>query len=150
VSSASPTNLLKVFLDSSILIAAAISATGSARDLLRFGLIGLVELAVSSLVLQETQRNLARKAPETLPLYTQSFLPALAPRCIEPPPALVRRVAQAIVAKDAPIVAAAVAAGANYLVSYDRKHLLAQAVLVKSTFNVSVVTPDVVIALIAT
>jgi predicted nucleic acid-binding protein len=55
-------------------------------------------------------------------------------------------VAQTIAAKDAPIVAAALTAQVDYLVTYDRKHLLAQAERIRSAYNLAVVTPDVVTA----
>jgi predicted nucleic acid-binding protein len=89
VSLAPRRNLLRVFIDSSVLIAAAISATGSAHELVRLGLAGAISLHVSSLVLQETERNLARKAPRALPLYTQEFRPDLLARVTDPSQALV-------------------------------------------------------------
>jgi hypothetical protein len=51
----------KVVIDSSVLIAAAILGTGSARDLIVAGLRGESALEISPLVLEETERNLARK-----------------------------------------------------------------------------------------
>lgn len=78
----------KVFVDSSVLIAASISSKGSSQDLLYQGLQGLVEV------------------------------------------------------KDAPIVAGAVKAKADYLVSYDRKHLLQYKQEIKENFKLKVVTPD--------
>jgi hypothetical protein len=50
-----------------VLIAAAISSTGAARELIVASLRREVLLSLSSLVLQETARNLARKAPAALP-----------------------------------------------------------------------------------
>ncbi len=61
----------KVFVDSSVLMAAAISGTGAARDLILAGLRGQFTLQISSLVLEETERNLADKAPAALPLLIQ-------------------------------------------------------------------------------
>jgi hypothetical protein len=67
---------------------------------------------------------------------------------VEPDPELVRLVAQIIVLKDAPIVAGAIKANALYLASYDRKHLLSQAALIKDQFGVLVDAPDNVLATI--
>jgi predicted nucleic acid-binding protein len=46
------------------------------------------------------------------------------------------------VAKDAPIVASALTARADYLVSYDRKHILSQAAQIQADFGLIVTTPD--------
>ena len=133
----------KVFLDSSVLIAAAISRRGAARDLLRRGFRGDLELSVSPLVLEEVERNLARKAPEALPDF-RSLRDLLAVQLIEPPKPLVLAVARVVVLKDAPIVAAAVAA--TYLATYDRRHLLRQKDEIKAQFALLVATPDEVLA----
>ncbi len=74
-----------VFIDSSVLIAAAISPTGSAHDLIGLALRGVIEWYVSTLVLDETQRNLARKAPEALSPFVQSLRLTLQTQIIESP-----------------------------------------------------------------
>lgn len=134
----------KIFLDASVLISAAISSTGSARALITRGLRGECELVVSEFVLEETERNLARKAPKAVPafLLLRETLPL---KTVSPSNHLVKEVAQAVELKDAPIVAGALKAQADYLVSYDRKHLLKQAGRIRDTFNVVVVTPDKVL-----
>ena len=87
--------IAKVFIDSSVLIAAAISTKGTARDLIMKSFRGELKMIVSDLVIEETQRNLEDKAPE-----------------------------------------------ADYLVSFDRKHLLQQKQEIKANFKIKVVTPD--------
>jgi predicted nucleic acid-binding protein len=134
----------KVFIDSSVLIAAAISGTGSARDLIVAGLRGDFTLQISRLVLEETERNLAEKAPAALPLFIQ-FRGFLSGTLADPSDQLVIQVARVIAAKDAPIVAAAVSAGSAYLATYDRKHLLRQKEQIEALYGISVVTPDVVV-----
>ena len=132
---------LKVFIDSSVLIAAAISSRGSARDLIIKSLHGEFEVVVSDLVIEETQRNLANKAPEALPAL-QFFLEALNPEVVNPSKTLISRIAKVIEVKDAAIVAGAFFSEADYLVSYDRKHLLQLKEKIKINFQVRVVTPD--------
>lgn len=61
-----PKKIIKVFLDSSVLIAAAISSKGSARDLIMKSFSGELKLIISDLVIEETQKNLAKKVPEAL------------------------------------------------------------------------------------
>jgi predicted nucleic acid-binding protein len=60
--------MIRVFLDASVVFAAAYSHSGAARELLHRGLQGDVRLVVSQDVLEETTRNLARKAPELIPI----------------------------------------------------------------------------------
>src|ERR671914_1286088 len=66
----SPKPQRSVFLDSSVLYAAAFSATGPARRLIVKGLEGSITLAISDLVLEETKRNLTKNAPLALPYFT--------------------------------------------------------------------------------
>lgn len=51
------TKVNKVFLDSSVLIAAAISPKGYASDLITKSFRGELKVIVSDLVIEETQRN---------------------------------------------------------------------------------------------
>ncbi len=133
-------NPIKVFLDASLLIAAILSATGSARDLINRGFRGEYRLLLSVDVIEERERNLEAKAPATLPLFA-AFLALIVDRA-EPSAADVERAAAFVVAKDAPIVAGAVAAQARYLATYDRKHLLAQAAPIRAAFGITVATPE--------
>jgi predicted nucleic acid-binding protein len=108
-----------VFLDTSVLMAATISGRGSARDLLNGGFRGEYALIISADVIEECERNLRTKAPDALPLFA-AFLTLIVHR-VEPTAAQVAHAATMIDAKDAPIVAAAQAARAMYLASYDRR-----------------------------
>jgi predicted nucleic acid-binding protein len=51
--------MIRIFLDASVVFAAAYSHSGAARELLHRGLQGDVRLVVSQDVLEETTRNLA-------------------------------------------------------------------------------------------
>ena len=135
------TKVSKVFIDSSVLIAAAISSKGSARDLIIKSLHGEFEIVISDLVIEETQRNLVNKAPKALSAL-QLFLEALNPEVVSPTKTLISKTAKVIEAKDAAIVAGAILSKADYLVSYDRKHLLQLKEKIKINFQVRVVTPD--------
>ena len=135
-----PTKISKVFIDSSVLIASAISPTGSARDLIMKSFRNELKVAVSDLVIEETQRNLANKAPKALPAL-QLFLEVLNPE-VSPTRALVLKVSKVVEVKDAPIAAGAISSKADYLVSFDRKHLLQHKEEIKTHFKAKVVTPD--------
>lgn len=136
---------VRVFIDSSVFIAAAISPSGSARELLFLGLNKELVLSVSSLVLEETERNLSKKAPQALTAFR--LVEATANLgVVEPSRAQVLRAARVVDIKDAPIVAGAVRARAEYLATYDRRHLLSARAEIQAAFGVTTATPDEVIS----
>ncbi len=45
--------MMRVFIDSSVLIAASYSSTGASREIIRQGIRGKIELVISNLVLEE-------------------------------------------------------------------------------------------------
>jgi predicted nucleic acid-binding protein len=130
-----------IFIDSSVLIAAMMSPRGRARELLVLGIRGELRLMTSSLVLIETERNIAQKAPAALSAFTL-LRQVIDPDLVEPSTVRIEQVSQFIHPKDAPIVAAAAVANADWLATYDRKHLLAQREIVSAQCDVSIATPD--------
>lgn len=66
---AQTTKPFRVFVDSSVLYAASLSARGPASELVLRGIRGEVELMLSPLVLDETRRNLTDKAPQALTAF---------------------------------------------------------------------------------
>jgi len=115
--------MIRVFIDSSVLIAASYSPTGASHEIIRQAIRGIISLVVSKLVLEETRRNLAIKAPETLPAF-QQFLDIVSFEIVRPTMRQVLQAAQYTALKDAPIVAAAKRARVDYLISLDRRHLV--------------------------
>ncbi|MCL4541910.1 MAG: PIN domain-containing protein [Chloroflexi bacterium] len=138
---------IRVFLDSSVIIAAAISAVGAGRELVLQGIQGTLKLSLSTFVLLETETNLQNKQRAALPIF-EIFKTALLPDLTDPSPTAVHAATQRITPKDAPIVAAALAAGADYLATYDRKHLLREKAAIQSAYGLNVVTPDEILTLI--
>lgn len=132
----------RIFIDSSVFIAASISDRGSARDLLVRGVSNEFALVVSSLVLEETQRNLSRKAPRAVSFF-EILLQNINAEVVDPSSELVMHRLKIVHPKDAPIVAASITAAVDFIASYDRKHLLTEAALIKSHFGIELVTPDV-------
>jgi hypothetical protein len=104
----------RIFLDSSVLYAAAFSATGPARRLILKGLEGSVTLSLSDLVLEETKRNLTKNAPSALPYFT-ILADLFSPFITNPTKAQVLQAVQIVHYKDAPIVAAAARSRVEYL-----------------------------------
>lgn len=137
----------RVFVDSSVLIAAAISPTGSARILVTAGLLGDVTLLFSNDVFEETERNLRRKFPAALPALTR-FQRAFVEQTIQPDETSIRRAADLVAAKDAPILGGALAASASYLATFDQQHLLNAEERIREAFAITVATPSEILRLI--
>jgi uncharacterized protein len=111
---------MRLFLDTNILFAAAISPLGNARALFRLAKIGRCQLLTCGYVIGEARRNLARKNPDGLAAL-EGLLEhvEIAP---EPPAGLVAAARAHLPEKDAPILAAAIASRADYLVTGDVRH----------------------------
>jgi hypothetical protein len=101
----------RVFLDSSVFFAAAYSVTGSAYVLLLAAIQGRVRLVLSPYVFAETERNILKRAPRAHPAFLR-FRAALPYQLSDPPEEFIIETARVVVAKDAPIIAAARAAKA--------------------------------------
>jgi predicted nucleic acid-binding protein len=116
----------KVFADSSILIAGAASRTGASRAVLTMAEIGLFQLVISKQVLLECERNLSKKLPDALPIFSQ-LIAAINPEIL-PNPTIEEsnRWVRIIEAKDAPILAAAVLAKVDRLLSLNTKDFTAE------------------------
>ena len=115
----------RVFLDTSALFAAVLSATGGARQLFKLGEAGVITLWVGPTVLAEMDAVLTRKSPGSkgaLALLLDRAKVQIGPA---PAPAMQAQ-AQAVVTypPDAGVVAEALTAQVDYLVSLDRQHLV--------------------------
>lgn len=139
-----PSRPARVFIDSSVLIAGAISSSGAARRLLTAGLTGQVVLLFSDDVFEETARNLQKKFPAALPALAV-FQAAFLDQTIQPRSSAVIRAAELVAAKDAPILAGA---KALYLVTFDQQHLLSAADRILETFGITATTPSQILQLI--
>ena len=116
---------VSVFLDTSALFAGIWSATGGGRMILKLGEARTIRLLVSPQVLDEIESALRRKAPDMLGLLALlldrsrvEVVPSPMPETVQDSQALIGHPG------DAQVLAAAWAAGADYLVTLDRKHFL--------------------------
>lgn len=114
----------RVFLDSSVLISGMASPSGASRAILTLADAELITLVVSEQVLTESERDLREKLPWALAYYQRVI--SMAVLEIEPDPSLeeIETARRIIHPKDAPILAAAMAAQVDYLVTLDREHFL--------------------------
>src|SRR5918992_5452302 len=136
----SPNPHRRIFLDSSVLYAAAFSPTGPARRLILRGLEGSVTLVISDLVLEETKRNLTKNAPLALPSFSL-IADLFAPYITRSSKAEVLQAAKIVYLKDAPIVAAAAKGKADYLATHDVKHLLTHGQAIEAAYGITVIAP---------
>lgn len=115
----------RVFLDTSVIIAAVLSETGGARKLFQLGEIGLLHLAIGPSVLRECEAVVKRKAPATLPglaklldLGAVEITKAAESSSIEQARVLVSYV------PDAAVLAEAMQAAPDWFVTHDKTHFL--------------------------
>jgi predicted nucleic acid-binding protein len=114
-----------IFLDSSALIAGAISESGAAHILLNLGESKDIVLTVSELVIFESERAMAKKAPDNLN-DLRSLIKSSNLRIVENPS---RKEVEANLylikdPNDVPILLAAIKAKVDYLATHNRKHFL--------------------------
>jgi predicted nucleic acid-binding protein len=129
------------------LFAAGYSQRGSSRDLVLAAIEDKVKIVASELVLAEAERNLARKAPQALPAFSQ-LVELLSIEVIDKPSLEdVQRAAEYTALKDAPVVAAAIAAQVDYLATWDRRHLIEDARVGKGS-GLKIVTPNDLVELL--
>lgn len=129
---------MKLFLDANVLFTAAYSPTGLSRGIIALAEGEWCQTVTSAFALEEARRNLALKAPDKA-----AFLEKLAPHIAvvpELPPAKIAWAAGLpIPAKDAPIMAAASACGADILATGDRRDF--SNLLGKTVEGTAVMTP---------
>ena len=138
----------RFYVDASVFFPAAHSSRGSARELVVLAAAEQPEaqLVVSDDVIEETRRNLAYDAPEKLLVFER--LVATVPfEVMTVTRRAVRAAARVVVAKDAPVVAAAKKARVDALVTYDRKYLLGKPEVAKY-IRAKVITPDEAVRLL--
>ena len=114
-----------------MLFAAILSPQGGSRVVLKLGEAGLISLLVGRTVLAEADDVVARKAPSTRPLL--AVLLDAAGVEVGPAPSR-KRLASArrcvAHAGDAAVLAEALAAEADWLLTHDKRHLLRAGTLV--------------------
>ena len=128
---------LKIFLDTSALIAGIASSKGSARAVLQLAEMGLIDIVVSQQIIIEADRNIEAKLPEMVNEFRE-YIQLLSPLLIEDPsPDEVRRYSSIINPEDAPILAAAVSSGANFLLTWDKKHFINRKIQLSSELKIA-------------
>ena len=129
----------RTFLDTSALLAGLLSTKGAAREVMRMGEAGVFQLVISAQVLRELDRNLTKKFPE-LAEEARAYISGLAPELVDDPsPAAIRRFHGIIEKEDQGILAAAVNAKVDWLVTWNTKDFMSEKVARSVPFTI--VTP---------
>ena len=120
----------RVFIDTSVLFAAVLSAAGGSRLILKLGEAGVLRIMVSRQVLREADGVLRRKAPDAAALFGLLLDQADVQVGTTAPRAQVEELKERVGHPgDAQIVADAMRAKVDYLVTLDKRHLLGNAAL---------------------
>jgi predicted nucleic acid-binding protein len=116
----------RVFADANVLIAGAGSRSGASQAVLMLAEVGLFKLVVCRQVLDEAERNIRHKLPNALKVFAE-LMAVLALEIIEDPePAAWQEWQDVIETKDAPILAAAVSAQVDRLLTLNTKDFTAE------------------------
>ncbi len=119
-----PTQKIKVFIDTNVLIAGVNSVTGASATILDLCEARVLQMVISRQALTEADRNFAAKFPQLVGRFRQ-FMHHLAPLMVEDPtPESMEKAATLVDRKDAPILAAAQNANVDFLVTLDKRHFL--------------------------
>lgn len=117
---------VKVFLDSNVIISGLFSDKGAPRVILDLLCLGLPVLtcATGEYNRIEIERNLTKKMQDILPIY-RKYLPLLNPEVIPlPSPGEINKLSGTTSDKDIPVLASAIRAGADFLVTGDKKDFI--------------------------
>lgn len=114
--------MTRIFCDANVLFAAAISPDGRSAALFDLGAARGVDLIASSHVINEARTNLMVRYPNSMERFEREILSRVVVVGEAPAAAVAWASTQGLPDSDAPVLAAAVAGGADVLVTGDRKH----------------------------
>lgn len=117
--------MLQVFLDANVYFAGCWSPTGASALVLQLAMRHHIQAVASRLVLREAERNLRTKGGRQALQTFHRFVRVGRPRIIRTPSeSVLARYEDSIHPKDVPVLAAAVEASSDYLITLDRRHFL--------------------------
>jgi putative PIN family toxin of toxin-antitoxin system len=128
---------IKVFLDSSVIIAGLASTTGGSHKVLALAELKLIRPCISEEVVSELLRNIQKKLPYSLPHFYTLFK-ILPFKIIDATDKSLEYAKTLINEKDAPILAAAITGQVDWLLSLDR-HFLTE--FLKEKVDLSICSP---------
>jgi predicted nucleic acid-binding protein len=116
---------LKVFLDTSVIIAAVLSPTGGARQVFYLGEAGVLDLLIGPNVLREADAVVRSKAPGSLPLLAQLLAAGRVETSSQPTREQIEHARELVLYRpDAHVLAEATAARPDWFITHDKEHFL--------------------------
>ena len=112
---------MRLCLDANVIVTAAHNPAGRSATLFDLARHGVCVLSTSPHAAAEARRNLHVKYPDTLPRL-QALMSQIEMAPEAPPADVAWAIEQGLPLKDAPVLAAALASGADALVTGDRTH----------------------------
>jgi predicted nucleic acid-binding protein len=129
-------NKIRIFADTSVIIAAVWSATGGARALFRMSELELIKLITGQSALVEADEVVRRKFPDTLPALVKILEKSRLEITVKPPEKLITKANEMIAyPPDAKILAEAMQAAPDWFVTHDRQHFLNNPALRELSFR---------------
>ena len=128
----------RIFLDANVIFSGLYSPSGPCAEILRAHISGDLQAVVCLQVLEEVIRTLQRKQNRLLGLFYVMLEQNPFEIQPDPAPTAVERFAAFISPADAPILAAAVAAGVDVLITGNTRHFTAE---VAALAGLRIVTP---------
>ena len=133
--------MVRVFLDANVYFAGSFSPSGASALILQLAKRRRVQLVASRLVLREAERNLRAKGTrKALREFHNVMQDSTLQMVRTPSDRVLRRYESDIHPKDVPVLAAALEANVDRVVTLDRRHFLPPAVRARAG-RVKVVTP---------
>ncbi len=131
--------LLRVFIDSNVLISGIASLTGASAAILNIGESNIIKIVLCQQVLIESDRNIEKKFPALIYKF-RDFIKKLNPDlALNPTVDEIKKILYLINQDDAPILACAIKSRIDYLVSLNIKHFKKNRI--EKDFTIKVVTP---------
>lgn len=109
----------RVFLDSNVIFSGMYSSEGAPGIILEYFVQGRIRVVISQQVLEEVVRTIKEKLPEALPALRRLLVSTPPEIRQDPSPEEIARWAEVIHPDDAGILAAAIAAQPDYLITGD-------------------------------
>ena len=132
----------RIFVDANVLIAGADSRSGASNAVLQLAEVGLFRLVASRQVLDEVERNVRKKLPRALPNLVVLLAQLPLEIVSDPADADCLRWVDVIELKDTPILAAAVLAKVDRMVTLNTKDFTPE---VAQASGLSIQTPSALI-----
>lgn len=128
---------IRIMFDTSAIIAGVLSSEGGAGAIMEACRVGIIELYLSPGIIEEASAKFNQKFPHLLKSYLTTLGQFRATLVPNPDTKTIKYAAEIIHKDDAPILAAAMAAPIDYLITLDQKHFKTTSVVEAVSFEIA-------------